>query len=312
MTKTKAIRDAYGEALLKLGGENEDIVALEADVGNSSKSILFGKQYPERYFNVGIAEGNLAAMAAGFAAAGKIPFINTFATFMTLRGGDPINSLIAYSNLNVKMAGTYAGLSDSYDGASHQAISDISVMRALPNVTVISVADAVETEKAVKAAAEYKGPIYLRLSRAPVPIIFNDEYQFEIGKGVPLTEGNDVSIIATGYLVQKSLLAADELKKRGIRARVINMHTIKPIDKDLLIKCAKETGAIVTAEEHSVIGGLGSATAEVLSKEFPVPMDFVGIEDTYAESGDYELLLRKYGLNIENIIAKVENVIERQ
>ena len=312
MGKLKAIRDAYGEALQKIGRENKNIVVLEADVGSSSKSILFGKENPERYFNVGISEGNMTAMAAGFASAGKIPFINTFATFMTLRAGDPINSLIAYSNLNVKLAGTYAGLSDSYDGASHHAISDIALMRSLPNMTVLSVADAVETEKATRAAVEYKGPVYLRLSRAAVPIIFEESYKFEIGKGVQLTEGNDVSIIATGYMLQKSLLAAEELKSRGIQARVVNIHTIKPIDRKLLIKCAMETGAVVTAEEHSVIGGLGGAVAEVLVKECPVPMDFVGVEDRFAESGDYEKLLEKYGLSVQNIVAKVESVIKKK
>jgi transketolase len=312
MAKLKAIRDAFGEALLKIGGENKNIVVLEADVGSSSKSILFGNEYPERYFNVGIAEGNMAAMAAGFATTGKIPFINTFAAFMALRSGDPINSLIAYSNMNVKLAGTYAGLSDSYDGASHHAISDISLMRALPNMVVISVADAVETEKATKAAAEYNGPVYLRLSRAPVPIIFDESYNFEIGKGVQLTEGNDVSIIATGYMVQKSLEAAEELKAKGINARVINIHTIKPIDIELIVKCAKETGVIVTAEEHNVIGGLGSAVAEVLVKEYPVPMEFVGVQDEFAESGDYEMLLEKYGLGTKSIIDKVESVISKK
>jgi transketolase len=308
----KAIRDAYGEALLKIGGENKDIVVLEADVGGSSKSILFGKEYPERYFNVGIAEGNMVAMAAGFASAGKIAFVNTFATFLTLRAGDPANSLLAYSKLNVKLAGTYAGLSDSYDGASHHAISDIALMRSLPNMTVISVADAIETEKATRAVAQYNGPVYLRLSRAPVPIIFDDSYNFEIGKGVQLTEGNDVTIVATGYMVQKSLMAAEELKSRGINARIINIHTIKPIDKELLIKCAKETGAIVTAEEHNIIGGLGSAVAEVLIKECPVPMDFVGVEDQFAESGDYEKLLEKYGLSAQNIVSKVEGIIKKK
>jgi transketolase len=312
MAKLKAIRDAYGEALLKIGGENENIVVLEADVGSSSKSILFGKQYPNRYFNVGIAEGNMAAMAAGFATAGKIPFINTFATFLTLRAGDPVNSLIAYSKLNVKLAGTYAGLSDSYDGASHHAISDIALMRALPNMTVISVADAVETEKAVKAVSEFNGPVYLRLSRAPVPIIFDEDYKFEIGKGVQLTEGGDVTIVATGYMVQKSLEAAEALKAKGIQARVINIHTIKPIDKELLIKCAMETGAVVAAEEHNIVGGLGSAVAEVLVKEYPVPMEFVGVEDKFAESGDYEKLLEKYGLSARAIVEKVESVIKKK
>ncbi len=307
-----AIRDAYGEALLKIGGENKDIVVLEADVGSSSKSILFGKEYPERYFNVGISEGNMVAMGAGFAAAGKTVFVNTFATFLTLRAGDPVNSLVAYTNLNVKLAGTYAGLSDSYDGASHHAISDIALMRSLPNMTVISVCDAVETAKAVKAVADYNGAVYLRLSRAPVETIFDESYNFEIGKGVQLTEGSDVTIVATGYMVQKSLEAAKLLKEKGISARVLDIHTIKPIDEELLVKCAKETGAIVTAEEHNVIGGLGGAVSEVLIKEYPVPMEFVGVEDQYAESGDYELLLEKYGLSANNIVSKVEKVLKKK
>jgi transketolase len=228
---------------------------------------------------------------------------------MVLRGADPIRSLIAYTNLNVKLAGTYAGLSDSYDGASHHAIADLAFMRSLPNMTVISVADAVETKKAVEAIIEYDGPVYLRLSRAEVPIIFDDDYKFQIGKGVQLTEGNDVSIIATGYMVQKSLEAAEKLKEKGINARVINIHTIKPIDKELIIKCAKETGALVTVEEHNVIGGLGSAVSEVINKEYPVPMEFVGIQDIFTETGDYEKLLDKYGLSSENIVNTVCKII---
>lgn len=313
MAEKIAIRDAYGQTLLQIGEENKDIIALEADVGSSSKSILFGKQYPERYFNVGIAESNMAAMAAGFATTGKIPFINTFAAFMVLRAGDPIRSLIAYSVLNVKIAGTYAGLSDSYDGASHHAISDIALMRALPNMTVISVADAVETDLATRAVANYDGPVYLRLSRASVPVIFDKEtYQFEIGKGIQMVDGDDVTIIATGYMLIKALEAAEQLKNKGISARVINIHTIKPIDSDLIVKCARETGAIVTVEEHNIYGGLGSAVSEVLIKEFPVPTEIIGIEDTFTESGDYEQLLLKYGLSSENIIDKVENILTKK
>lgn len=309
MVSKKAIRDAYGEALRDIGRENKEIVVLDADVSSSSKSALFGDENTDRFFNVGIAEANMVAMAAGMAASGKIPFVNTFAAFMVLRGADPIRSLIAYTNLNVKLAGTYAGLSDSYDGASHHAIADLAFMRSLPNMTVISVADAVETKKAVEAIIEYDGPVYLRLSRAEVPIIFDDDYKFQIGKGVQLTEGNDVSIIATGYMVQKSLEAAEKLKEKGINARVINIHTIKPIDKELIIKCAKETGALVTVEEHNVIGGLGSAVSEVINKEYPVPMEFVGIQDIFTETGDYEKLLDKYGLSSENIVNTVCKII---
>jgi transketolase len=312
MADKKAIRDAYGEVLVKIGRENKNVVVLDADVASSSKSILFGKEFPDRFFNVGIAEANMAAMAAGLATTGKIPFVNTFAAFMVLRAADPIRSLISYTNLNVKLAGTYAGLSDSYDGASHHAIADIAFMRALPNMTVISVADAVETEMATRAVVDYKGPVYLRLSRAEVPIIFDTSYNFEIGKGVQLTDGNDVTIVATGYMVQKALEAADQLKAKGIKARVVNIHTIKPIDKELLVKCAQETGAVVTAEEHNIYGGLGAAVAEVLTKEYPIPMEYVGVQDVFAESGDYEQLLKKYGLSAENIVYKVESVVKRK
>lgn len=309
----RAIRDVYGETLAQLGKENPDIVALDADVGSSSKSIVFGKAFPERYFNVGVAEANMVAMAAGLATAGKIPFANTFAAFMVLRAADPVRSLIAYTGLNVKLAGTYAGLSDSYDGASHHAIADLSFMRALPNMTVVSVSDPIEAELATRAAAGFKGPLYLRLSRAEVPVVFDKStYDFQIGKGVVVCEGSDLTIVATGYMVVKALDAAEKLAAKGIRARVVNIHTIKPIDVDLLLACAKETGAIVTAEEHNVHGGLGSAVAEVLAKHCPAPQEFVGVEDTFTESGDYEKLLVKYGLSAANIMDKAEKVLRRK
>ena len=309
----KAIRDVYGDTLAQLGRENKNIVALDADVGSSSKSNVFGKEFPNRYFNVGIAEANMVAMAAGLATAGKIPFANTFAAFMVLRAGDPVRSLIAYTRLNVKLAGTYAGLSDSYDGASHHAITDLAFMRSLPNMTVISISDPVEAELATRAAAEFKGPVYLRLSRAEVPVVLDKaSYDFKIGKGVTLVEGADLTIVATGYMLIKALEAAELLSAKGIKARVVNIHTIKPIDRELLIACAKETGAIVTAEEHNVYGGLGSAVAEALATSCPVPIEFVGIEDTFAESGDYEKLLAKYGLSAANIVARAEKVLQRK
>ena len=309
----KAIRDVYGDTLAQLGRENPDIVALAADVGSSSKSIVFGREFPKRYFNVGVAEANMVAMAAGLATAGKIPFANTFAAFMVLRAADPVRSLIAYTGLNVKLAGTYAGLSDSYDGASHHAIADIAFMRALPNMTVVSVSDPVEAELATRAVAEFKGPVYLRLSRAEVPVVLDKAtYKFEIGKGVTLREGNDLTIVATGYMLVKALEAAEILADKGIRARVVNIHTIKPIDRELLIACARKTGAIVTAEEHNVYGGLGSAVAEVLSQGCPVPMEVVGVNDTFTESGDYEKLLAKYGLSAANIVTHAEKVLKRK
>ena len=312
-TVKRAIRDVYGDTLAQLGRENPNIIALEADVGSSSKSIVFGKEFPNRYFNVGIAEANMVAMAAGFATTGKIPFANTFAAFMVLRAADPVRSLIAYTNLNVKLAGTYAGLSDSYDGASHHAIADIAFMRALPNMTVISISDPVEAELATRAAAAFVGPVYLRLSRAEVPVVFDKStYDFRIGQGVTLVDGADLTIVATGYMLIKALEAAEILSAKGIKARVVNIHTIKPIDRELIIACARETGAIVTAEEHNVFGGLGSAVAEVLAKNYPIPMEFVGVEDTFAESGDYEKLLAKYGLSARNIVAHAEKVLKRK
>jgi transketolase len=311
MSKLIAIRDAYGDALAKLGAANGKIVVLEADVGSSSKSGVFGSRFPNRYYNVGISELDMNAMAAGFASSGLIPFTNTFSVFMALRGGDPINCMICYDSLNVKLAGTYTGLSDSYDGASHHATADLAFLRALPNLTIISVCDAVETEKAVFAAAEINGPVYLRLSRAAMPVIYDEGYDFRVGKGSELREGSDVTIFGTGYMVHKALEAAEILAKENISARVVNIHTIKPIDAELIARCARETGAAVTAEEHSIYGGLGSAVAEVLARACPIPMEFVGLAD-YTESGDYEALLSKYGLDANGIAAKVRTVLKRK
>ena len=294
MGKMIAIRDAYGAALKELGEQNTKIVGLEADVASSTKSGIFGKAFPERYFNVGISELNMVSMAAGFAREGMIPYVNTFAVFMTTRGADPIQSLIAYDNLNVKLCGTYCGLSDSYDGASHQAITDLAFVRAIPNMTVITAADGAETRKAVFAMAEHDGPVYLRLSRAEAPVYYSDDMDFQIGRGITVREGGDVTIITTGTVLHKALEAADLLAQEGISATVVDMHTIKPIDRDLVIQCAIRTGAIVTVEEHSIYGGLGSAVAEVLVENKPVPMERIGAVD-FAESGDYGELLVKYG-----------------
>lgn len=311
MTQTKAIRDAFGEALQELGGVNSKVVALDADVSSSTKSCLFGKSYPDRYFNVGISELNMVNMSAGFAKEGFIPYVNTFAAFLTTRGADPLQSMIAYDNMNVKLCGTYCGLSDSYDGASHQAITDLAFVRAIPNMTVISVADAVETKKAVFALAKYNGPVYLRLSRALAPIFYDESVYFKIGKGIVAKDGTDVTIITTGTMLHKALKAADCLKESGIDAAVIDMHTIKPIDQELILKFAKKTGAIVTVEEHSIYGGLGSAVAEVLVENIPVPMECVGATD-FAESGDYEELLIKYGYGADAIADKCKRVIGRK
>lgn len=309
--KKVAIRDAYGEALKKLGLVNEKVIALEADVGASTKSAVFGKEFPDRYFNVGISEMNMTAMAAGFALEGFVPFVNTFASFLTTRGADPIQCLIAYDRLNVKLAGTYCGLSDSYDGASHHSITDMAFVRAIPGVAVVSVSDAVETEKAVFALAEYEGPVYLRLSRAPAPVIYDNTLKFVIGKGIVLKEGSDVTIIATGTVLHKALEAAKLLSEEGIEAAVIDMHTVKPIDRQLINFYAKKTGAIVTVEEHSIHGGLGSAVAEALVQECPVPVEIVGAEE-FAESGDYEQLLEKYGYSSRAICAACRKVMARK
>ena len=308
-SKRIAIRDAYGEALVDVGRVNPDVVVLEADVGSSTKSILFGEAYPERYYNVGIAEGNMMGIAAGLAACGKTPFVNTFAVFATLRAADPLRNLIALSGLNVKIAAAYGGLSDSYDGATHQSVEDIAIARSIPNLTVIVPTDATETKEAVRAAAAHAGPVLLRLSRAPVPVLFDEESSFTIGKGNLLRMGTDVTLIACGYMVHKALGAASILAQQNISARVLAMPTIKPLDTDLILEAAQETGRIVTIEEHSIHGGLGSAVAEFLVQKRPTPMVLIGIEDRFGESGEYEALLAKYGLDSNSIATRVKQFI---
>lgn len=306
----KATREAYGEALKKLAASNPDIVVLDADLSGSTKTSEFKKVSPERFFNVGIAEQNLIGTAAGLALAGKIPFASSFAMFAAGRAFEIIRNTVAYPALNVKIAATHAGLSVGEDGGSHQAIEDISLMRSIPNMTVISPADSREAEQAVLKAAEYVGPVYIRLGRMAVDDVYDDSYVFELGKGVLLREGKDVTIIATGLMVQEALKAHDMLKEEGIDARLINIHTIKPIDTEIIIKAARETRAIVTAEEHSIIGGLGSAVLEVLSDQCPVPVKRVGIRDTFGESGKPKDLLKKYGLTAEEIAAQAKEVLK--
>ncbi len=310
MSNKIATREAYGRALAELANVNENIVVLDADLSKSTKTADFKAVCEERFFNMGIAEGNMMGVAAGLSTCGKIPYVSTFAMFAAGRAFEQIRNSICYPKLNVKICATHAGLTVGEDGASHQAIEDLSLMRSIPNMTVICPADAVETAAAIKAISEYDGPCYVRLGRAAVNII-NDEstYEFKIGKGVALSEGNDVTIVATGIMVDVALEAKEELKKDGINARVINIHTLKPIDKEILIKAAKETGAIVTVEEHNVIGGLGSAVSEVLSEEIPVPVLKVGVQDTFGESGLPDQLLKAYGLTTNNVIEKVKKVI---
>ncbi len=293
MANMIATRDAYGEALKELGKKNKDIVVLDADLSGSTKTAIFAKAYPDRFFNVGIAEQNLIGTAAGLATTGgKIPFASTFAVFATGRAYEIIRNSVCYPELNVKIAATHAGLTVGEDGATHQALEDMSLMRSLPNMVVLNPADAVETKQCIYKAAEHHGPVYIRLGRSKVPVIFDEDYKFEIGKGVELREGGvDVTLIATGIMVSKALSAAEKLAKEGISTRVINMSTIKPIDEDIIIKAANETKGIVTIEEHNIIGGLGSAVAEVVSQWKPTYVERIGTMDVFGESGDGELLL---------------------
>jgi len=313
MDNFASIRDAFGQALVKLGEKNENVVVLDADVSTSTRTIFFHNRFPDRFFNCGIAEGSMMDVAVGLALVGKIPFASTFSSLASLRALEQIRTSIAYPKLNVKIAGGYGGLSDFKDGPTHHSICDLSIIRSIPNLTLIVPADAIETEKAVYASAEYEGPVYLRLSRAEVPVVFNENYKMEIGKGNLLKEGKDVTIIATGIMVARALEAAKLLEsEEKIDVRVIEIHTLKPIDVDIIIQAAEETGAIVTAEEHSIIGGLAGAVAEVIVENKPVPMERVGIKDTFTESGQYNELLEKYGMDISHIIEAAKRALKRK
>jgi transketolase subunit B (EC 2.2.1.1) len=306
-----ATREAYGEALVELGRENPDVVVLDADLSKSTKTINFKKHFPERFFNLGIAEQNMLGTAAGLAAAGKIPFCSTFAVFAPGRCFDQLRNSIAYPKLNVKIGASHAGITVGEDGATHQSVEDIALVRAVPNLTVFVPADAVETKKAVMAAAEIKGPVYIRLGRAAVPVLHGEDFVFEPGKAVVMREGGDAAIIAAGVMVAEALAAAEELSREGISVRVLNIHTIKPLDTEAIISAAKETGAIVTAEEHSVIGGLGSAVAETVGEHYPVPVFRVGIPDVFGESGKPGELMEKYGLKARHLAAAVRKAVRR-
>ncbi|HHV50924.1 MAG TPA: transketolase family protein [Candidatus Avimonas sp.] len=305
----KATRDAYGETLVALGAEYPDLVVLDADLAGATKTGMFRKAYPDRFFNCGIAEQNLMGVAAGLAASGKKVFASTFAMFAAGRAFEQIRNSIGYPHLPVKIGATHAGISVGEDGATHQCCEDIALMRTIPGMTIINPADAVEAEKAIRAVVDFNGPVYMRFGRMAVPVIFDDSHKFEIGKGVQLKEGNDVTIIATGLMVNEALIAAEQLKNEGISARVINMVTIKPIDREIIIKAARETGAIVTAEEHSIIGGLGGAVAETVCETVPVPVLRVGVEDTFGKSGPAAEVLKVFGLTAENIIAKAKQAV---
>ena len=301
----KSTRQAYGEALAKLGKENENVVVLEADLSKSTMTAYFKKEFPERHINVGIAEADLIGTAAGFATTGKIPFASTFALFAAGRAYDQIRNSVAYPKLNVKICPTHAGVSLGEDGGSHQSVEDIALMRAIPGMVVLSPADAVETEKMIFAAAEYEGPVYVRLGRLNVPVLFDDNYKFEIGKAVTLTEGNDVAILATGLMVYEATEAAKQLAEQGIKARVVNVSTIKPLDEETILKAAKECKFIVTSEEHSVIGGLGSAVSEFLSENHPTKIIKHGIQDVFGQSADGDTMLNNYKLRAKDIVEVV-------
>ena len=301
----KSTRQAYGEALAKLGKEKENVVVLEADLSKSTMTAYFKKEFPERHINVGIAEADLIGTAAGFATTGKIPFASTFALFAAGRAYDQIRNSVAYPKLNVKICPTHAGVSLGEDGGSHQSVEDLALMRAIPGMVVLSPADAVETEKMIFASAEYEGPVYVRLGRLNIPVLFDDNYKFEIGKAVTLTEGNDVAILATGLMVYEATEAAKQLAEQGIKARVVNVSTIKPLDEETILKAAKECKFIVTSEEHSVIGGLGSAVSEFLSENHPTKVIKHGIQDVFGQSADGDTMLNNYKLRAKDIVEVV-------
>lgn len=304
----RATRESYGEALA-LCGADERVVVLDADLSKSTKTEVFKKKYPERFINVGIAEGNMMSVAAGLAASGKIPFASSFAMFAAGRAFEQIRNSIGYPHLNVKIGATHAGISVGEDGATHQCLEDIALMRSIPGMVIINPADDIEAMQAVKAACDYEGPVYMRFGRLAVEDINPPEYKFEMGKGVLLKEGSDATIVATGLMVGEALKAADMLKEDGISARVINIHTIKPLDEDIIVKAAQETGAIVTAEEHYIMGGLGSAVCEAVCKACPVPVKVVGT-DKFGASGKPDVLLEAYGLTAENIAKNVKEVVK--
>ncbi len=306
------IRKAYGEALVELGAKREDVVVLSADVQSSDFSYMFEAVYPQRFFNVGIAEPALVDAAVGFANAGKIPIANTFAFLFVTRALEMVRTHLCYGGANVKLAAAYSGLSDSFDGPTHQTVSDLAILRSLPRMTIVVPADSLAVKKLLPQVVEWDGPAYFRLCRNELPQIFTDAYEPVIGKGITLMSGDDVTVIACGVMVARAIEAAQTLSSQGLSVRVVEMHTIKPLDTDLITRCAQETGAIVTAEEHSIIGGLGGAVAECVSQSAPVPVERVGVNDTFAESGPYADLLDKYGMGVDAIVAAVQRILARK
>lgn len=306
LNKKIATRQSYGEALAKLGKENDKIVVLDADLSKTTKTEIFARQFPDRFFDVGIAEQNLMGVSAGMAVSGFIPYASSFAVFAAGRGYDQIRNSIAYPNLNVKICASHSGVTAGEDGATHQMIEDLSMMRTLPNMTVLCTSDDIQTKWAVKEISKINGPVYLRLCRLATPVIYDENTKFEIGKGYQFGEGTDATVIATGVVVAEALKAQEELKKQGIDIRVIDMHTIKPLDKDIIIKAAKETKKIITIEDHNIIGGLGSSVCEVLSEEYPTKVIRMGIKDTFGTSGKGTELMKHFNITAEDIIKKVK------
>ena len=307
--KKVATRVGYGEALVELGSERDDFLVLDADLAAATQMGMFKKAFPERFYDCGIAEGNMISIAAGIAATGKKVICSSFAMFAAGRAFEQVRNSVGYPHLNVIIGATHAGISVGEDGATHQCCEDIALMRTIPGMTIINPADETEAKKAVRAALELDGPVYMRFGRLAVPVIFGDDYNFEVGKGVELKNGADVTVIATGLMVNEALEAYEILKNEGINARIINMHTIKPLDKEIVLKAARETGAIVTAEEHSVIGGLGAAVSETVCEECPVPVVKLGVNDTFGHSGPAVKLLDEFGLRAANIAQKAKQAI---
>lgn len=302
-----ATRESYGDKLVKLGKNNDKIVVLDADLSTATKTSIFAKVFPERFFDMGISEQDMMCTAAGMAACGQIPYVSTFAIFAAGRAYDQIRNSICYPNLNVKICATHSGISVGEDGATHQMLEDISLMRTLPNMTVISVSDDIQTKWAVEEISKIKGPVYLRLGRLASPIIYDENQKFEIGKGIQIGNGIDATVVATGLMVAEAIKAKEELESQGINIRVVDIHTIKPIDKELIIKCAKETKKMITIEDHSIIGGLGSAVCEVLSENYPSKVIRIGMQDCFGKSGKAEKLLEFFGLSKDEIIKQIKD-----
>lgn len=312
MAEAIATRDAYGQALIRLAEENTELVVLDADTSSSTRTSWFAERFPKRFFNFGVAEANMIGFAAGLAACGRIPFVSTFAVFGSARVFDQVRTCVCWPNLSVKIVVTHAGISVGEDGASHQSLEDITLMRSLPNMRVVVPADGIETERVIEACLNQPEPFYIRLGRAKFPLIMSQDYQFELGKGVVIRDGQDAAIVAIGLMVSESLKAADRLKEEGINVRVINMSSVKPIDKELIIKAARETAAIVTAEEHSINGGLGGAVAEVLAENSPVWLKRIGIKDVFGTSGTPEQLLNRFEMSYPFIVQAVKEVIAKK